>query len=67
MDFYSADANLVIEVDGPVHEYTPAEDAIRQEYLESLGLRVLRYTNDTVFSALDDVVRQVREAITPRR
>jgi len=64
VDFYSADAHLVIEVDGPIHEYTPAEDVIRQEYLESLGLCVLRFTNDAVFSLLGDVVRQIREAIT---
>ncbi len=38
VDFYSADANLVIEVDGPVHEYTPAEDSIipQRGNLESL-------------------------------
>ncbi|MDM3857488.1 MAG: DUF559 domain-containing protein [Aphanizomenon gracile PMC649.10] len=31
---------LVIEVDGEIHNYTQVEDAIRQEFLESLGLRV---------------------------
>lgn len=64
VDFCSTDAQLVIEVDGPIHEYTPAEDAIRQEFLEGLGLRVLRFTNDAVFSTADDVVRQICEAIT---
>ncbi len=60
-DFYCADAHIIVEVDGPVHEYTPEEDAIRQEYLESLGFRVLRFTNDDVQQNRDAVVQMIRE------
>ncbi|MCL4464757.1 MAG: DUF559 domain-containing protein [Chloroflexi bacterium] len=48
VDFYCPEARLIVEVDGPVHQYTQQEDAIRQEFLQSRGLRVLRFTNEQV-------------------
>ena len=49
-DFYSAEAKLVIELDGSQHyEYTNAEkDAERTAFLEGYGLTVLRIPNDEV-------------------
>ncbi len=47
VDFYCYEANAVIEIDGSQH-YEPeakAKDAIRDAYLSSLGITVLRYTN----------------------
>jgi very-short-patch-repair endonuclease len=65
-DFYCADAQIIIEVDGAVHEYTPEEDAIRQEFLESLGFRVLRFTNDDVEQHLDVVIQAITETLRTR-
>jgi very-short-patch-repair endonuclease len=65
-DFYCADAQIIIEVDGPVHEYTPEEDAIRQEFIESLGFRVLRFTNDDVQQNLDAVIQVITDALQHR-
>jgi very-short-patch-repair endonuclease len=59
VDFYCRSAQLVIEVDGPVHQYTAEQDAVRQEYLESLGLQVLRFTNEEVRGAEDEVVERI--------
>jgi very-short-patch-repair endonuclease len=61
VDFYCADPALIIEVDGPIHDYTPEEDAIRQEFLESLGYRVIRFTNDDVLHNLDVVLRKITD------
>ena len=46
-DFYCAKANLVIELDGYQHgfEAEAEKDAKRTEYLESLGLTVVRIPN----------------------
>ena len=47
VDFYCAKACLVVELDGGDH-YTPAQmksDAVRTEYLESVGLKVVRICN----------------------
>jgi len=63
VDFYCRDAGLVIEVDGPIHQYTAEEDAIRQEFLERQGLRVLRFTNDQVFTDLTSVLAAIGRAL----
>lgn len=50
VDFYIASAGLVIELDGSQH-YEAAgmeADRVRDKRLQSLGLRVLRYSNADV-------------------
>ena len=64
VDFYCAAARLIIEVDGDIHEYTQAEDAIRQEFLESLGLTVLRFNNDEVLQQLPAVEERITEVLS---
>jgi very-short-patch-repair endonuclease len=59
VDFYCAERDMIIEVDGPVHDFTPEEDALRQEYLESLGFHVLRFTNQQVLENIDDVLQEI--------
>ena len=47
VDFYCASAKIVIELDGSQHfeEQGKRYDEKRDEYLKSLGLTVLRYSN----------------------
>ncbi|MCL1463759.1 endonuclease domain-containing protein [Argonema galeatum] len=59
VDFYCGQAHLVVEVDGSVHDYTQEEDAIRQEFLESLELRVIRFTNSEVLNSVEIVLEQI--------
>ena len=59
VDFYCSKAKLVIEIDGLIHQYQGEEDSIRQEYLENLDLKVLRFTNDMVLNNVDEVIRQI--------
>lgn len=66
VDFYCAETLLVIEVDGPIHQYTVEEDAIRQKFLESLGLEVLRFLNIEVFESVDVVLAQIAAKLQER-
>ena len=47
VDFYCASAKLVIELDGSQHyeEQAREKDNERDAYLNSLGIKVLRYSN----------------------
>src|SRR5450631_3871399 len=49
-DFYCHKLTLVIEIDGSIHQTEEAResDLIRDEFMESLNLKVLRFTNDEV-------------------
>ena len=62
-DFYSPALKLVIEVDGPTHEFTVAKDAARQYFIEQQGLRVLRFTADEVEMALAECLERIRAAV----
>jgi very-short-patch-repair endonuclease len=64
VDFYCGEAQLIIEVDGKIHEYTQEQDAIRQEFLESLGFKVIRFTNDEVLQEMPRVLSEIATTIT---
>ena len=65
VDFYCAEARIVVEVDGAVHDRPGQEgyDMERQEFLESLGLRVMRFKNDEVMRGTDGVVKAIADAL----
>jgi very-short-patch-repair endonuclease len=63
VDFFCAEAHLVIEVDGAIHDYTQEEDALRTEFLESRGLRVVRFHNEEVIENLADVREQIERML----
>ena len=47
VDFYIAEKKIIIELDGSQHfeEKGLAKDQIRDEFLKSLGIKILRYSN----------------------
>ena len=65
VDFFCPRAKLVIEVDGSQHfsDEMTEHDRIRNEYLSSLGLRVLRFTNTDVLTHIERVVESIEEKI----
>jgi poly(A) polymerase len=64
VDFYCPAKNLVVEVDGAIHDQSREMDRARQEFLESLGLHVLRFSNDAVLHNSDAVLNRIRAAAT---
>lgn len=63
VDFFCVELKLIIEVDGEIHDYTQQEDAVRQEYLENLGLKILRFSNAQVLNHTENVIETVRTVI----
>ncbi|MEY8020462.1 endonuclease domain-containing protein [Muriicola sp. SD30] len=73
VDFYCKDLRLAVEVDGSVHfeEGSHKYDLKRQTRLESLGVRVMRFSNPDVKNNLSWVLDEIRREImvlgpTPR-
>ena len=65
VDFFCPRAKLVIEVEGSQHfsEEITEYDRIRDEYMSSLGLRVVRFTNTEVLAHIEGVVESIEEEI----
>jgi very-short-patch-repair endonuclease len=66
VDFCCLNLQLIIEVDGPIHQYQEQEDRIRQTFLESLGYEVLRFPNLEVFNNIRAVLDVIDEAVLRR-
>ena len=60
-DFFCNEAKLVVECDGPIHETNERwqHDQVRDAYMVSQGLRVLRFTNDRVINDTERVLDEI--------
>jgi very-short-patch-repair endonuclease len=59
LDFFCADAGLVVELDGPQHADQVDYDERRTAWLESQGLRVLRFWSEDLCEELDMVCETI--------
>ncbi len=69
IDFFSVEYKLAIELDGSQHF---KEDAIeydnkRTEYLEALGIKVIRITNKEIRHNLEGVLKYISKEIKIRK
>ena len=64
VDFVSLEKNLIIEVDGKIHEYQLDKDAQRTLELEQKkGFKVIRFSNEEVLNNLEDVIRNIEQTL----
>jgi very-short-patch-repair endonuclease len=59
VDFFSANKNVVIEVDGESHDFKVEYDTKRDEYLKSLGLTVIHIPDEEIKKNLDGVMKML--------
>jgi very-short-patch-repair endonuclease len=61
VDFYSAKANLVIELDGGQHYSEPGQkkDTIRDDALRKMGIKVIRFSDRDVFENMSGVMEGI--------
>jgi very-short-patch-repair endonuclease len=59
VDFYCHEIGLIIEADGAIHEKQKAEDQVRTEWLQTLGLKIVRFTNEDILNNLQDVKSRI--------
>ena len=65
VDFYCAELKLAIEIDGESHFTAGSKDRDRrrQEFIESAGIRLLRFTNRDVYERLEGVLAAIMERL----
>jgi len=63
VDFYCPAERLALELDGAAHDSEQAwgRDETRTAYLQSLGVRVIRFENRDVIENLEGVLALIRE------
>ncbi|WP_414549561.1 endonuclease domain-containing protein [Anabaena sp. CCY 0017] len=65
IDFYSPELKLAIEIDGDSHFQDGAAeyDQVRQEFMESVGIKFIRFTNNDVYGNLSGVLESIAQYI----
>jgi very-short-patch-repair endonuclease len=58
-DFFCNQINLVVEVDGGIHEQQKDYDELRTKIINQHGVKVLRFTNEEVVNKSDWVLAKI--------
>ena len=58
-DFYCAERNLVIELDGKIHDFQQEYDEHREMIIREMGLKVLRVKNEEVADMIN-VLKKIK-------
>ncbi len=66
LDFYCPQERLAIELDGDYHGSSAGyqADKVRDTYLNSLGISVIRFENEMVFKAIEEVLEKIEACFT---
>jgi very-short-patch-repair endonuclease len=59
VDFCAVKLKLVIELDGSQHLDQEGYDAVRSEYLQSVGYHVIRFWNNDVMNDIQGVIAKI--------
>ena len=65
-DFYCRSARLVVELDGGIHEQQKDYDELRTNLIATMGLQVVRFSNEEVENNLEYVLEKIRGITHPR-
>ena len=60
VDFYCPKIKLVIELDGSIHETSKKYDLYRTEYLNSLGIKEIRFRNERIENEINLVLEEIK-------
>ena len=65
LDFYCAELNLGIELDGYSHGFIEIfqNDARKSLRMKNLGITILRFSDDQVFNEMDNVLWEIETYI----
>ena len=68
VDFFFRKSMLIVELDGGYHftEEQQKEDTIRQDWLEHMGYKVLRSTNEQILFDTDNVIVEIRDFLSTK-
>lgn len=64
LDFYCPSQKLAVELDGRIHQYKTKYDKHRDQYLEAMEIKTIRFTNDQITDDLQNVIKKISEYLS---
>ena len=67
VDFLFRKSKVIVEIDGGYHftEKQQTDDAVRTDWLEKKGYKVIRFTNEQVLCDTDNVIKELKKSLDP--
>ncbi len=65
LDFYCPSLKLAIELDGEIHKFKTQYDRYRDQFLEAMEIKTIRFLNDQVKNNLSNVIKKIVEYFPP--
>ena len=62
-DFYCHEKNLIVEIDGKIHEKQRDYDMLRTRIVNELGMQVIRFRNEEVENNFEWVIKRLRSVL----
>jgi very-short-patch-repair endonuclease len=59
VDFACPQERLIVEIDGPYHDEVVEADSKRQEHLEAMGWKVIRFRDQDVVENVERIARAI--------
>jgi very-short-patch-repair endonuclease len=66
IDFYSPALKLGIEIDGESHIGKELYDKNRQKFIESFGIKIIRFTDDEIIGNINKVIDTITNTVKTR-
>ena len=63
LDFYCFENKLAIEIDVDIHKKRKDYDAYRDKFLENIGIKTLRFSNDKIKNHLGEVLDSMKNEL----
>lgn len=63
LDFYCSEMKLAIEIDGDIHKHRKDYDNFRDGFLDSMGIKTIRFKNEDVKNNIDIVLEQIKKGL----
>jgi very-short-patch-repair endonuclease len=63
VDFYCKEKNLIIELDGSQHLENKEYDKERNNYMQALNIKVLRFWNNEIDKNIEKVLKKIKSYI----
>ena len=66
LDFYCSKLLLAIEIDGGIHDNRKNYDDGRDDLLNKIGIKTVRFKNEEVLEKIDEIFKRLEEIMNER-
>ena len=62
-DFYCHENNLIIEIDGGIHEQQKDYDKLRTAIINELEIKIIRFRNEMVENSMEKIIENLKKIL----